>query len=255
MHTPEIIETFIEKRAQGASLQRIADQIGVSKTTLVAWNQKYAVEIATAQQDAGLEYHARAREKLTRREAQLDTACERIAPIIQHFDPRELSCVQAFRLYFLIQRETLRLQHLLLKNDQAAAKLIHPCGQARKQNKTSDWSNNGQDIDQTEKPPRSISENLTSKRSSSGQEKRKPAVAKPNPISDNFLTLLNTPPEPAILKPAKTTNGPDASIHVSAKIPKEVLDKANSIFGNHLPPPGKTGNQGLQPKAKSFLAH
>jgi transposase-like protein len=45
MHTTETKDKFIELRLKGASLADIAKKIGVSKTTLVDWNQRYADEL------------------------------------------------------------------------------------------------------------------------------------------------------------------------------------------------------------------
>jgi hypothetical protein len=45
MHTNETKDKFIELRLKGTSLADIAKKIGVSKTTLVDWNQRYAEEL------------------------------------------------------------------------------------------------------------------------------------------------------------------------------------------------------------------
>ena len=38
---PELVDRFIELRAQGWSFNRIADEIGVSRCTLIAWSRKH----------------------------------------------------------------------------------------------------------------------------------------------------------------------------------------------------------------------
>lgn len=45
MHSTKTQRKFIQLRSQGLSLARIADQIGVSKTTLVNWNHWFDEEI------------------------------------------------------------------------------------------------------------------------------------------------------------------------------------------------------------------
>ncbi len=46
MHDIETRNRFIELRAQGWSLKRIADEIGVSKPTLIQWQRQFEREIA-----------------------------------------------------------------------------------------------------------------------------------------------------------------------------------------------------------------
>ncbi len=41
MHTNETKDRFIELRAQGLSLAKIASDLGVSKRTLVDWNHEF----------------------------------------------------------------------------------------------------------------------------------------------------------------------------------------------------------------------
>jgi lambda repressor-like predicted transcriptional regulator len=45
MHSTDTKSQFLELRAKGWSLSRIATQIGVSKRTLVDWNQQHASEL------------------------------------------------------------------------------------------------------------------------------------------------------------------------------------------------------------------
>src|SRR5437867_3735551 len=45
MHSPETKNQFIELRAQGLTLARIASQLGVSKRTLVDWSRQCQSEI------------------------------------------------------------------------------------------------------------------------------------------------------------------------------------------------------------------
>ena len=45
MHTAETQQKFVERRAQGWSLVRIATELGVAKSTLVEWSRKFRFEI------------------------------------------------------------------------------------------------------------------------------------------------------------------------------------------------------------------
>lgn len=47
--TTDEVEKFIELRAQGLSYDKIADEIGTSKPTLLKWSGQYAKQLAEAQ--------------------------------------------------------------------------------------------------------------------------------------------------------------------------------------------------------------
>ena len=47
--TTEEIEKFIELRAQGFSFDKIAEEIGTSKPTLLKWSSQYGRELEQAQ--------------------------------------------------------------------------------------------------------------------------------------------------------------------------------------------------------------
>lgn len=49
----------------------------------------------------------------------MDQAYDRVSPLIDDFDPDELTIMQAFRIYFMIQRESIKLHSLRLKIAQA----------------------------------------------------------------------------------------------------------------------------------------
>ena len=50
MHTTETKQKFIELRARDWSLQRIADEISVHKSTLIIWNKEFENEIQNLRQ-------------------------------------------------------------------------------------------------------------------------------------------------------------------------------------------------------------
>lgn len=45
MHTPEIRQKFVERRAQGWTLIRIASELGVARSTLIEWSRQLRFEI------------------------------------------------------------------------------------------------------------------------------------------------------------------------------------------------------------------
>jgi len=45
MHTPETRQKFIERRAQGWSLVRLAAELGVARSTLIEWSRQLRFEI------------------------------------------------------------------------------------------------------------------------------------------------------------------------------------------------------------------
>jgi transposase-like protein len=40
MHTPETRQKFVERRAQGWSLVRLASELGVARSTLIEWSRQ-----------------------------------------------------------------------------------------------------------------------------------------------------------------------------------------------------------------------
>lgn len=265
MYSQETIQQFIDKRASGTPLHLIAEEIGVSKTTLVAWKQKYALEILSAQQDAALEHQTNALNLLATRQTYLDDSFNRLVPLIDNFDPDEVSIFQAFRLYFLIQRESLKLQQLRFKLELETSKLHQPIPEAKLPR-----SNFGQIFDHTESPtdpiPPSTDESSkpakssslptsSRKRSNFGQKTKRPDF-----LRDNFLQILNNPPTPQFLQPPSTpteliTSAPREIRLLPAKLPKDTLDIANSILKGNLPEPKPCTpiEALLKPLDKSFL--
>ena len=51
MHSTETINQFLNLRAQGWSFARIADQLHVSKPTLLDWNRKYQSKLESMKTD------------------------------------------------------------------------------------------------------------------------------------------------------------------------------------------------------------
>lgn len=195
MHNPETIDLFIQKRAKGASLNLIATEIGVSKTTLVAWNKKHSAEIALAIQDLGLQRHSQASDLF-------DTQLTKLRSAEQQFDSMfngrltnidSLPLLTRFRLWFLIQRETIRLRSLQLKNDLAAVKFVQP-PRATKRSPEPDTETEASDQNLTGPTP-------TGKRSSFGQVLVKPGQPSANEVITTPLLPDPLRPEPKILPP------------------------------------------------------
>ena len=45
MHSPEVRQKFIERRAQGWSLVRIASELGVARSTLIEWSRQLRFQL------------------------------------------------------------------------------------------------------------------------------------------------------------------------------------------------------------------
>jgi hypothetical protein len=98
MHTPEIRQKFIEHRAQGWSLVRIAAELGVAKSTLVEWSRKLRFEI---QNQCALELDDLQNRLLGPRQHRAAALAEQLAAVEGELRKRDLSQVSTPRLYSL----------------------------------------------------------------------------------------------------------------------------------------------------------
>lgn len=99
--TSEIKEKFIELRARGYSYEKISDQIGVSKPTLVKWNRDFSVQIEQMESDEMYALCERFRVARQHRVERFSTLLDRIDEQLAN---RNLSDVDTDRLVRLFIR-------------------------------------------------------------------------------------------------------------------------------------------------------
>jgi hypothetical protein len=98
MHTPEMRQKFVERRAQGWSLVHIASELGVAKSTLIEWSRRLRFEI---QNQCALELDDLQNRLLGPRQHRASALAEQLAAIENELRKRDLSQVSTPRLYSL----------------------------------------------------------------------------------------------------------------------------------------------------------
>lgn len=110
-------DRFVELRAQGKSFAAIAEEIGVSKTTLITWSREMYEQIKNLR--AINEEAVCERYRLTKQH-ELETLSRRLEAVEAEIEKRELSNVPTPKLYGLLfklmdqakeRRTPLMLQH------------------------------------------------------------------------------------------------------------------------------------------------
>ena len=115
MHSPELIDQFIDLRIQGATLIEISEKLSVPKSTLHAWQKRYAEEIQLA--------HAtiwEAGEKFAGFDCQADLLrlairLQRCEEELSRRSPAKMSNSELMRLTFATRREYFKRRDPLLK--------------------------------------------------------------------------------------------------------------------------------------------
>jgi len=110
MHTPETRQKFVERRAQGWSLVRIAAELGVARSTLIEWSRQLRFEI---QNQLAIELDDLRTRLLGHRQARASGLAEKLARVEDELRQRDLATVSTQRLFSLslalrreIERET-----------------------------------------------------------------------------------------------------------------------------------------------------
>ena len=110
MHTPETRQKFVERRAQGWSLVRIASELGVARSTLIEWSRQLRFEI---QNQLAIEMDELRTRLLGHRQARASGLAEKLARVEDELRQRDLASVSTQRLFSLslalrreIERET-----------------------------------------------------------------------------------------------------------------------------------------------------
>ena len=95
----ELQRHFVELRAKGWSLSRIAGEIGVSKTTLATWQRDLEAEIASLK---AIELEALQEQFYLSKEARIQLLGEQIGVLKQELAGRDLSAVSTEKLLELL---------------------------------------------------------------------------------------------------------------------------------------------------------
>lgn len=98
MHTPEVRQKFIERRAQGWTLVRIASELGVAKSTLIEWSRQLRFEI---QNQCALELDDLQNRLLGPTQQRATALAERLATVESELRKRDLSQLSTPQLYTL----------------------------------------------------------------------------------------------------------------------------------------------------------
>ena len=120
MHPNVTKQQFIELRAQGLSLSRIADQLHVSKRTLVGWNREHHADIDSLR---ALELEALHEKLLASHEQELTRLAAYQCKIDEELAKRpleKLTTDKLFRLSLLFRREIRDLCTQTVRNTSAA---------------------------------------------------------------------------------------------------------------------------------------
>jgi len=108
----EVRDRFLELRARGHSLSKIADQVGISKQTAVSWNKRYSEQVEVLKQEGLAQLCERFR---ISRGHRVERVVGQIDKLEKEIDGRELNTV-----------ETDRLLRIYVRLMEAARKEIEP---------------------------------------------------------------------------------------------------------------------------------
>ena len=110
MHTPETRQKFVERRAQGWSLVRIASELGVARSTLIEWSRQLRFEI---QNQLAIELDDLRNRLLDSCQSRASGLAEKLARVEAELKNRDLATLSTQRLFSLslalrreIERET-----------------------------------------------------------------------------------------------------------------------------------------------------
>jgi hypothetical protein len=109
MYTNEIRQKFIELRAQGLSLERVASQLGINKSTALQWHRRFQKEIAELKA-----FHFEAiRERVAAKyEDELEYAMGALKHIRTLLMTRGLNLMSINSLYYAEEMAFRRVRHL-----------------------------------------------------------------------------------------------------------------------------------------------
>lgn len=96
MHTPEVRQKFVERRAQGQTFSRIAAELGVAKSTLIEWSRQLRFEI---QNHRALELDDLRDRLLGSRQARTAVILQKLSRVEEELRQRDLTQVSTARLF------------------------------------------------------------------------------------------------------------------------------------------------------------
>ena len=105
MHPPEIRQKFVQRRAQGWSLVRIASELGVARSTLIEWSRQLRFEI---QNQLAIELDDLRDRLLGPRSARASGLAEKLARVEDELRKRDLASLSTqglFSLSLALRRE------------------------------------------------------------------------------------------------------------------------------------------------------
>lgn len=98
MHTPEVRQKFVERRAQGWSLVRIAAELGVARSTLIEWSRQLRFQL---QNQLAIELDELQNRLLGPRQHRATVLAEKLAAVEAELKKRDLSQVPTTHLFTL----------------------------------------------------------------------------------------------------------------------------------------------------------
>jgi len=107
MHSPEVRQKFVERRAQGWSLLRIATELGVARSTLIEWSRQLRFQL---QNQAAIELDDLQTRLLGPRQHRATALAEKLAIVeaeLKKRDLAQLSTTQLFALAAGLRRQIL----------------------------------------------------------------------------------------------------------------------------------------------------
>ena len=105
MHSPETRQKFVERRAQGWSLTRIATELDVARSTLIEWSRQLRFQL---QNQTAIELDDLQHRLLGPRQHRAQQAAEKLAAVENELRKRDLgslSTVQLFHLAAALRRQ------------------------------------------------------------------------------------------------------------------------------------------------------
>jgi transcriptional regulator with XRE-family HTH domain len=108
MHAPEVRQKFVELRARGWSLARIAAELGVARSTLIEWSRQLRFDI---QNQLAIELDDLQNRLLGPRQHRATVLAEKLSAIEAELKKRDLASLSTMQLHTLaqlLQRQILR---------------------------------------------------------------------------------------------------------------------------------------------------